>query len=269
LEKNNLFTILTASYKKLKYIPDYIDSILAQTYRPLEVVFIDDASKDDTLNCFKQYYDTFKDANISLKLLRNKKQQFCSNSYDRAYRLAKGYFIGVLDSDDMLVPDAVEYIMNAYELYPDIGYIYTQFECCDNKMKRKKTGFCRGPKAGECLLDMGKRGIHAFSHWRTFSHRIDKLDKIWGPGLRCAVDKYMAYRLEEWSEGMFLNRICYRYRQGAAGAISYREPTKLVWKKVMNEARKRRARYKLYPKKIITVTPEKLLEKADSMNTPE
>ena len=146
----------------------------------------------------------------------------------------------------------MEFIVNLYKNYEDVTWIYTQFQACGPDMKPRKKGISSPPKQGMSMLDMGKRRVHTYSHWRTFCARFRRKDKLFGQGLRCAVDKYMGYRLEEFGKGMFADRICYKYRQGVKRSISHTEKTKAVWAKVVADAEKRRKRYNLRPQPVIT-----------------
>jgi glycosyltransferase involved in cell wall biosynthesis len=250
---NKKFTILTSAYNSSKFFDLWAESILAQTYRPLEVIFVDDRSKDDTLTRIYDSKNKFEENDINIKVLVNESRKYCGSSYKKAWENSSGSFFGVLDSDDALVDDAVEYIMDLYNKNPKIAWIYTQFNMFDKKMKFLKRGFCSAPKSGESMLSLGLKGQHTYSHWRTFSKRHPRLDKIWGVGLRSSVDKYMGYRLEELSSGMFVNRVCYNYRTGTPGAISRVEKAMQQWKKVKNDAVCRRKRYNLKPFKIASI----------------
>ena len=57
-----LISIVIPSYNQAKYIAYNLDSILAQTYSNFEVIFIDDGSKDNTVEILKSY--TEKDFRI-------------------------------------------------------------------------------------------------------------------------------------------------------------------------------------------------------------
>ncbi len=248
------FTILTSGYNKGKYLRDWADSILEQKYRPLEVVFANDQSTDNTNNFLQTIEKEFSSANIEFKVLSNKERLHCGASYRNLVGYATGSFFGVLDADDMLVDDAVEYIMGLYNKYDNIAWIYTQYVCCDMNMKKKRKGFCRLPEKGGCLLTTEDKRIHCFGHWRTFSHKIKRPDKLFGKTLKCSVDKYMGFRLEEFGPGMFANRVCYKYRQHPVGSPNSVSSTKYaikVWKEVIKEAYQRRKKYKWKPFEII------------------
>jgi len=242
-----LFTILTSAYNNERYLNDWCKSIVDQIYRPIEVIFVNDASNDDTSLKIQNISDRINSSGIAFKYINNDKRQHCGSAYKTAFEQSTGMYLGIVDGDDALVPDAVEFIVNQYQNNTNIGWIYTQFALCNKRLTQMKNGFCKAPPQNQSLLDIGLKGIHGYSHWRTFSRRVPKLGKIFGAGLKCAVDKYMGYRLEERSPGMFIDRVCYLYRQGSFRCISKTEKTKITWRKVMAEASARRKQYNLKP----------------------
>lgn len=248
------FTILSSSYNKASFLRDWANSILVQTYRPLEVVIADDKSEDKTQEILKDIKKDFINKNIELKIINNDKRLYCGSSYRNLVKFATGLYFGVLDADDMLMPDAVEYVMSLYknEKYKKIAWIYTQYSAYDKNMKRSRTGFCRAPEKGESLLSLGERGIHGYGHWRTFNYKIEKKEKLFCKNLTCSVDKYMGYRLEENGIGLFIDRICYKYRCYPIGykeSVSSTKYAMRMWEQVKNKAQKRRIKYKktIYP----------------------
>jgi glycosyltransferase involved in cell wall biosynthesis len=237
---NNKFTILSSCFNKVQYLNDWANSILVQKYRPLEVVIANDCSTDGSLTVLTGLSDKFKNKDIEYKIINNKKKLQCGSSYRNLVKKITGSYCGVLDSDDMLVDDAVEYVMGLYNKYPDIGWIYTQFDTCNRSMKSLHKGISRAPREGMSMLDMGEMRKHTYSHWRTFNRKIIKPTTLFGKHLKCAVDKYMGYRLEELAPGMFVDRVCYKYREGVRKSVAGTEATKKTWKRVVVEARDRR-----------------------------
>ena len=253
-ESNRKFSILTSSFDKGEFLNDWAKSVLAQKYRPLEVVFANDCSKDNTLQIIENYKKQFIDNGIEFVLVNNEKRLHCGSSYKNLFSYATGSYFGVLDADDMLVDDAVEYIMKKYDEYKDVSWIYTQYQNCDINMKPRRKGFCCCPGKGESLLDLGNRRIHGFGHWRTFCYRFPRPGKIFGKKLKCGVDKFMGYRLEEFGKGMFVDRICYKYRQhpvGSPKSVSSTKEAINVWGDIKKRAGSRRKRYNLKPPQII------------------
>jgi hypothetical protein len=103
---------------------------------------------------------------------------------------------------------------------------------------------------------MAINGKHGFSHWRTFSSRIKRPDKIFKSGLKCVVDKNMGFRLEEQGIGMFYDKPMYRYRERRMYSVSTSNPTKTVLKEIIEEAEYRRKVYNLKIKPILYLKPK-------------
>lgn len=246
------FTILTSSHNQYEYQTDWINSILAQEYRPLQVIFVDDFSSDlDYLN--KQKY-LFKERDIQLITYRTHKRYYCGSSYRQCYDLSTGDYIGILDADDALIPNAVSFIMDCYNKSPELGFIYTQFNICDLNLKLKKQGFCKAPIEGLSLLQCEKSAKmrHCFSHWRTFK-KTNLTRSVFSRGLKASVDKFMGYRLEELFPGAFVNKSCYRYRSGVKNSVTRSHSSIKIWDNVRKEAFQRRKKHKIKPYPVIEI----------------
>jgi len=237
------FTILTANYNAGKYLNDWADSILAQSYRPLEVIFVEDKSTDDSLKIIKKIYSKFDKKNIEFKLVCSPKKLFCGSSYNLALKESSGNYFGILDSDDMLEPFACDFIVDLYERFSQATWIYTQYNKYNRKMDRIiKKGFCHHPGKKKTILEMERKHINTYGHWRTFSDRILNNKNLFGNGLKCCIDKHLGIRLEEEGIGMFVDKVCYRYRTRSRGenSIVYRYKLKDIRLKVVQEAKNRR-----------------------------
>ncbi|KKN30862.1 hypothetical protein LCGC14_0829870 [marine sediment metagenome] len=254
IKENNEFTVLASAYNKEKYIRDWANSILKQKYRPLEVVVANDFSSDKTLDLLNSFSEEFKQKGIDYKIINNVERLYCGSSYRNAVEHTTGSYVGILDADDMLVDDSVEYVMKLYKNNPKVSWIYTQFQICDMNMKVKRRGFCSAPGRGESLLSLADRGAHGYGHWRTFNQQIKRPDKLFGKNMKCSVDKYMGYRLEEFGPGMFVDRICYNYRQYPVGfkeSVSSTKHAMDVWREVVKKVHNRRKKYNYKPFPII------------------
>lgn len=93
---NPLVSFIIATYNRADYICDAVRSILKQKFDNIEIIVIDDCSTDNTCELLK---DTFKDRIIYSRNSQNMGPAFSRN---RALGIAKGKYIGLLDSDDML-----------------------------------------------------------------------------------------------------------------------------------------------------------------------
>ena len=85
-------------YNRDKFIGEAIQSVLDQTYKNFELIIIDDASTDNTLNIVRQFDDS------RIKIIRNKENKGVSYSRNKGISSAKGEFIAFMDSDDISEP---------------------------------------------------------------------------------------------------------------------------------------------------------------------
>jgi glycosyltransferase involved in cell wall biosynthesis len=217
---------------------------MRQTYRPIKVILVDDHSEDGTRELIDNFYKEFDKNNIVFKYIYNERKLYCGSSYNLALKgSGGGDYFGVVDSDDMLEPFACKYVANLYEKHKQVTWIYTQHNKYNRKMDRiVKRGFCHAPGKGKSIFYLEKKGYNVFSHWRTFSNRLPDQRSIFKKGLRCCVDKYMGYRMEELGIGMFAKKVCYRYRRRNKGEnpISFAEPLQRTRATVIREVRERR-----------------------------
>ncbi len=91
-----LVSFIVATYNRKDYICDAVRSILKQKYNNIEIIVIDDCSQDNTKELLR---DTFKDKII---YYCNPKNMGPAYSRNIGLDFAKGKYIGLLDSDDIL-----------------------------------------------------------------------------------------------------------------------------------------------------------------------
>lgn len=111
-----LVSVIIPLYNAEKYIVETIESVLKQTYKNIEIIIIDDGSKDSSFALAKKYIsDTVtvvKQANKCASAARN-----------HGLKLAKGEYIQFLDADDILHPKKIEYQINTLKQYSKLHLI--------------------------------------------------------------------------------------------------------------------------------------------------
>lgn len=96
-----LISIIISAYNAEKYIEQTIDSVLKQTWEPLEIIVVNDGSTDRTAIILNRY----KEKGIIVVEQENRGQDAALNS---GFRISKGKFIKFMDSDDLLNPEMIE-----------------------------------------------------------------------------------------------------------------------------------------------------------------
>lgn len=98
--KSGLISVIIPVYNVEKYLARCVDSLLSQTYGEIEIILVDDGSKDHSGSICDQYAQ--KDARIQVIHQQNKGLPGARNA---GLRMAKGAYIGFVDSDDYIEKD--------------------------------------------------------------------------------------------------------------------------------------------------------------------
>ncbi len=116
---NNIkISLIVPCYNIRKYLPRCIESILAQTYKNLEIILISDGSTDGTDEVIREYAK--KDSRIIPIFKHN---SGVSDTRNRGLDIATGDYIGFVDGDDYIEPEMYETLLkNAIENNADISH---------------------------------------------------------------------------------------------------------------------------------------------------
>lgn len=104
LPNQPLVSILSPCYNVEAYLPQCLESIINQTYRNLQIVLIDDGSKDNTWNIMQEY--AAKDNRIEIYRQEN---QGVASTRNNLLDKVKGDYVLFVDADDWIEPDMVEF----------------------------------------------------------------------------------------------------------------------------------------------------------------
>lgn len=104
-------SVIIPVYKTEKYIIECLDSVVCQTLKEIEIICIDDASPDTSDEIIKGYME--QDGRI--QYFRNEKNKGLSFCRNLGISKSKGKYIQFLDSDDYLVPNALERLWSVAE----------------------------------------------------------------------------------------------------------------------------------------------------------
>ena len=104
-------SVIVPVYKVERYIKSCLDSILAQTFQDFELILVDDASPDKSVEICQKLYG----GNDKIRLVRHEKNQGLGPARNTGMKHARGKYIYFVDSDDFILPDALEKLFNAAE----------------------------------------------------------------------------------------------------------------------------------------------------------
>ena len=114
MERIPAVSVVVPMYNVENYIKICIDSILAQTFQDFEIILVDDNSSDKSFDICQKFYG----GNDRVKLVRNEKnpaKYSAGSARNTGIKNARGKYIYFMDSDDFLLPYALERLYNTAE----------------------------------------------------------------------------------------------------------------------------------------------------------
>ena len=105
-----LVSVIVPIYNAAPYLQETLDSILASTYRPIEVVMVDDGSKDNSLSIAKSYCEQYAECKVIEQANRG-----VSAARNSAIRAAKGTYILPVDADDKIADTFIQKAVDIIE----------------------------------------------------------------------------------------------------------------------------------------------------------
>ncbi|MFX1294520.1 MAG: glycoside hydrolase family 99-like domain-containing protein, partial [Promethearchaeota archaeon] len=120
-------SVIIPNYNYEKYIEIRLNSIINQSYKPYEIIFLDDCSKDNSVNIAS---DHLSKSNFKHKIFKNTRNQGCFKQWLKGIREAKGDIIWIAESDDIC--DNV-FLQNLIEFFEDekVTVVYCQSKVID------------------------------------------------------------------------------------------------------------------------------------------
>ena len=119
--KNNkkfpLITIITVVYNNASHIQKTLNSIFSQKYKNYELIVIDGASNDGTLEIIKK-----NKSKIDFWISEPDKGLY--DAFNKGMKYATGDYIGFVNSDDILLPKALEILKKYILKYPKIDFFF-------------------------------------------------------------------------------------------------------------------------------------------------
>lgn len=156
-----LITVIMATYNTERYVAKAIESVLQQTFFNFELLIVDDGSTDKSAEIIDEYAK--KDKRITVVHQEN---CWIFPTYNRAVQMARGQYVTICNSDDVLVPDALETISHYITKYHvDVVFENVSSNTCDEKQNIITRDFQHSVMNEEFVV-IGKENIRR--SWATF-----------------------------------------------------------------------------------------------------
>jgi glycosyltransferase involved in cell wall biosynthesis len=109
-----------------RFIEAALTSIVAQTYKNLELIIVDDGSTDGTLERIERFRDK-----LAIRYLRHDTPLGIAVSVNDGIRAATGEYVAFLDHDDAWLPEFLETQTRYLDEHPDVGMVHSDFQTID------------------------------------------------------------------------------------------------------------------------------------------
>lgn len=114
-----LVSVIIPTYNRAAWVSRAIDSVLAQTYRPIEILVVDDGSIDNTSAVLSEY-----DNQVTIIRQAN---QGVSHARNTGLRQVNGEYVAFLDSDDIWEHNKISHQVNTLRQTPQALVCYTWY----------------------------------------------------------------------------------------------------------------------------------------------
>jgi UDP-2-acetamido-3-amino-2,3-dideoxy-glucuronate N-acetyltransferase len=118
-------TVHVPCYNYARFLPEALDSLLAQSFADWEAVVIDDASDDDTAAVLSRYRDP------RIRIVRHPVNRGHIATYNEGISLAAGEFFVILSADDRYKPCFLARVLQCFEEHPEVALVYTDGDLID------------------------------------------------------------------------------------------------------------------------------------------
>lgn len=134
MEQKRLISIIIPVYNHAHTLRACFKGIEKQTYRPLEVVVVNDGSTDDFETAF---LEAKKELSVEVKLI-NQKNAGAPSARNRGFQNSLGEYVIFWDADTIAKPNMLKKMAHILERYPECSYVYSRFRFGFKKMKCHK-----------------------------------------------------------------------------------------------------------------------------------
>lgn len=155
-----LVSICSPCYNVAPYIGRFLDSLLAQSYKNLEIILVNDGSTDTTKQVIEKYINLLQQEGYVVKVIDQPNRGLAS-AVNTALKHATGKYITWPDPDDWLTPNSIECRVHLLESREDIALVRGHMEIWD-EANNKSVGFLNSkPSHSGPYEDLFEDALHS------------------------------------------------------------------------------------------------------------
>lgn len=208
--KEPLISVIVPVYKVEKYLTKCVNSIRAQTYSNIEIILIDDGSPD---RC-GEICDSLAKQDQRIRVI-HKPNGGLSSARNAGIDVAKGEYIGFVDSDDSIEPYMYEKLLDL--LYKEktklavcaVNYVYED----GRKLNKPSLGDNCTFDFYHAIIEMNIHRLFDMGAWSKLYHK-SLFDNLRFPVGKLSEDYYIMFEIFDRAQNVsYLDTPCYNYLQ--------------------------------------------------------
>jgi len=120
LEYRDKVSIIIPVYNRERYLEQAISSVLNQSYSNFELIIVDDGSTDNSLNIAREFAKNDR----RIRVVALEENQGFAIARNEGLKVARGEFITGMDSDDIMLPNAIKARVEFLNSHPEVGLVF-------------------------------------------------------------------------------------------------------------------------------------------------
>lgn len=210
-------TVLMPSLNVVKYISPCMESVIAQTLHDIEILVIDAGSDDGTLEILRGY----EESDLRVKIIHSDRKSY-GYQINLGISLAKGEYVGIVETDDLIMPDMYEILYNTavkteaqYVKGRCMRFVEVREDICWNQPV--STPLPDGEMLGNVVepRNMPELLVKDIYLWTGIYKKefIGKIRLNETPGAAFQDQGFLFQTISSASKAVYLDKIVYQYRQ--------------------------------------------------------
>jgi glycosyltransferase involved in cell wall biosynthesis len=231
-------SVALCTYNGGRYLEAQLESILAQTQQPAELVVCDDGSTDHTLAILEEFG---RRVDFSVRVERNPTTLGSTKNFEKAIGLCTGELIATCDQDDVWLPEKLALNQAAFDVEPARGLVFSDAEVVDEALRPLGHSMWDAIQFGKLdrwRVRSGKSFEVLLRRWlvtgATMMFRADFRPFVLPIPENWIHDGWIAFIIGALAPVGFVERRLVKYRQHATQQIGGK---KLTWRELYQKAR--------------------------------
>ena len=150
---NDIVSVIIPCHNEEKYLKEFLISLQNQNYDFVEIIFVNDASTDNSLQIFNDWATNSSNKNWNIKIINLDKCEGASNAVCCALKLVTGKYIMPVDCDDILLPYAIEKKVKFLDENSDYAIVQNMAYSFDEKTEKIIPTFSKLKNLFETIID--------------------------------------------------------------------------------------------------------------------